>query len=402
MKNAEDIFNLLSEIPDPEIPVISIIELGVIRNIEIINDSTISLKITPTYSGCPAMKQIEDDVRKKLSENGFTTIDIKTIFSPPWTTDWITPEAKEKLRKYGIAPPENSTEDKSWLTGKDKNIACPRCKSLNTKLISQFGSTACKALYQCQDCLEHFDYIKLNRPDKFNSFNREMAFELHNALDNAENNENIRAIVLTGTGKAFCAGQDLAEAIDPNGPGIAKIVDEHYNPIILRLRSIEKPIIAAVNGVAAGAGANIALACDIVTATFSASFIQAFSKIGLIPDSGGTFFLPRLIGFQKASALMMLGDKVAATEAHQMGMIYKVFSDETFMDDVLKLAETLSNMPTKAIGFTKRLLNQSLTNDLNAQLRHEGNLQVEAANTSDYKEGVNAFLEKRKPEFKGL
>ena len=244
--------------------------------------------------------------------------------------------------------------------------------------------------------------IKLNRPDKFNSFNREMAFELHNALDNAENNENIRTIVLTGTGKAFCAGQDLAEAIDPNGPGIAKIVDEHYNPIILRLRSIEKPIIAAVNGVAAGAGANIALACDIVTATFSASFIQAFSKIGLIPDSGGTFFLPRLIGFQKASALMMLGDKVAATEAQQMGMIYKVFSDETFMDDVLKLAETLSNMPTKAIGFTKRLLNQSLTNDLNAQLRQEGNLQVEAANTSDYKEGVNAFLEKRKPEFKGL
>jgi ring-1,2-phenylacetyl-CoA epoxidase subunit PaaD len=160
LKTAEDIFTLLSEIPDPEIPVISIIELGVIRNVEIINDSTISLKITPTYSGCPAMKQIEDDVKKKLSENGFTTIDIKTIFSPPWTTDWITPEAKEKLRKYGIAPPENSTEDKSWLTGKEKKIACPRCKSLNTKLISQFGSTACKALYQCQDCLEPFDYFK--------------------------------------------------------------------------------------------------------------------------------------------------------------------------------------------------------------------------------------------------
>jgi ring-1,2-phenylacetyl-CoA epoxidase subunit PaaD len=160
LKTKEDIFNLLSEIPDPEIPVISIIELGVIRNVEIINNSTISLKITPTYSGCPAMKQIEDDVRKKLSENGFTTIDIKTIFSPPWTTDWITPEAKEKLRKYGIAPPENSTEDKSWLTGKEKKIACPRCKSLNTKLISQFGSTACKALYQCQECLEPFDYFK--------------------------------------------------------------------------------------------------------------------------------------------------------------------------------------------------------------------------------------------------
>lgn len=244
--------------------------------------------------------------------------------------------------------------------------------------------------------------ITLNRPDKFNSFNREMAFELHNALDNAEKNETVRAIILTGTGKAFCAGQDLAEAIDPNGPGIAKIVDEHYNPIILRLRSIEKPIIAAVNGVAAGAGANIALACDVVTATHSASFIQAFSKIGLIPDSGGTFFLPRLIGFQKASALMMLGDKVSATEAQHMGMIYKVLPDETFMEDVLKLAETLSNMPTKAIGFTKRLLNQSMTNDLSAQLLHEGNLQVEASNSYDYKEGVNAFLEKRKPEFKGL
>lgn len=156
----EHILSLLSEIPDPEIPVISIIELGVIRDIDITDDSTIALKITPTYSGCPAMKQIEDDVRKKLSENGFITITINTIFSPPWTTDWITPEAKEKLRIYGIAPPEHSTEDKSWLTGKTKSIACPRCKSQNTKLISQFGSTACKALYQCQDCLEPFDYFK--------------------------------------------------------------------------------------------------------------------------------------------------------------------------------------------------------------------------------------------------
>jgi ring-1,2-phenylacetyl-CoA epoxidase subunit PaaD len=156
----EHILALLSEIPDPEIPVITIIELGVIRDIDITDDQTISLKITPTYSGCPAMKQIEDDVRKKLSEKGFTTITINTIFSPPWTTDWITPEAKEKLRIYGIAPPEHSTEDKSWLTGNIKTLACPRCKSQNTKLISQFGSTACKALYQCQDCLEPFDYFK--------------------------------------------------------------------------------------------------------------------------------------------------------------------------------------------------------------------------------------------------
>ncbi len=243
--------------------------------------------------------------------------------------------------------------------------------------------------------------ITLNRADKFNSFNREMALELQSVLDKAEADDNVRAIVLTGTGKAFCAGQDLAEAIDPNGPGIAKIVEEHYNPIILRLRKIEKPIIAAVNGVAAGAGANIALACDIVTATNSASFIQAFSKIGLIPDSGGTFFLPRLVGFQRATALMMTGDKVMATEAQQMGMIYKVFSDDTFMPDVLTFANTLANMPTKAMGLTKRLLNESVYNTHDNQLAREGVVQVAAASTLDYAEGVNAFLEKRKPEFRG-
>lgn len=243
--------------------------------------------------------------------------------------------------------------------------------------------------------------IKLNRPDKFNSFNREMALELHEALDRAEKDKNIRAIVLTGEGKAFCAGQDLSEAMDPNGPGIKRIVDEHYNPIILRLRQIEKPIIAAVNGVAAGAGANIALACDIVTASASASFIQAFSKIGLIPDSGGTYFLPRLIGFQRASALMITGDKVTASDALQMGMLYKVFDEVTFMADVIKLANTIADMPTKGIGLTKRLLNESLFNSYDKQLHREGEIQVEAAGTHDYHEGVKAFLEKRKPEFKG-
>lgn len=160
MTNKKHIISLLSEIPDPEIPVISIIELGVIRDIEIITSSSIHLKITPTYSGCPAMKQIEDDVKKKMMENGFTDISIETIYSPAWTTDWITPEAKEKLKAYGIAPPEHTSEDKSWITGKPKIVRCPQCKSSNTKLISQFGSTACKALYQCLDCLEPFDYFK--------------------------------------------------------------------------------------------------------------------------------------------------------------------------------------------------------------------------------------------------
>src|ERR1700761_9162357 len=162
--------------------------------------------------------------------------------------------------------------------------------------------------------------LTLNRPDKFNSFNRAMALELQQQLDRAANDETIRCVLLTGEGKAFCAGQDLSEAIDPQGPGIKNIVTEHYNPIILKIRNLEKPVVCAVNGVAAGAGANIALACDVVVASQSASFIQAFSKIGLIPDSGGTFFLPRIVGFQKALALTLLGDKVTCAEAVQMGM----------------------------------------------------------------------------------
>lgn len=243
--------------------------------------------------------------------------------------------------------------------------------------------------------------ITLNRPEKFNSFCREMALDLQNALDDSALDNSIRCIYLTGNGKAFCAGQDLAEAIDDNGISLTQIVTEHYNPIIEKLRSIEKPIVCAVNGVAAGAGANIALACDVVIATASATFIQAFSKIGLIPDSGGTFFLPRLIGFQKASALMMLGEKVKAEEAEKMGMIYKCIEDSSFEAEAWKIALTLASMPTKGIGLTKRLLNNTYENDLIAQLAMEGDVQIEASGTFDYQEGVNAFLEKRKPIFRG-
>ncbi|QNJ97930.1 enoyl-CoA hydratase-related protein [Constantimarinum furrinae] len=244
--------------------------------------------------------------------------------------------------------------------------------------------------------------ITLNRPDVFNSFNREMALLLQNELDACETNPNVRAIVITGNGKAFCAGQDLKEVTTPElNPGFKKILEEHYNPIITRIRKIEKPIIAAVNGVAAGAGANIALACDVVVASEHASFIQAFSKIGLIPDSAGTFFLPRLIGFQKASALMMLGDKVPAMEAERLGMVYGVFSSETFDEEVNNLARVLANMPTKALGMTKRLLNESMANTLDSQLNLESKLQIEAAQSDDYAEGVAAFVEKRKPVFKG-
>lgn len=245
-------------------------------------------------------------------------------------------------------------------------------------------------------------WIYLNRSEVFNSFNREMAFLLQETLDYCAEDTNVRALVITGNGKAFCAGQDLKEVTDPElNPGFRKILEEHYNPIIKKIRSIEKPIIAAVNGVAAGAGANIALACDVVVATESTSFIQAFSKIGLIPDSAGTFFLPRLIGFQKASALMMLGDKVTAQDALQMGMIFKIYPTGLFEEEVMTLASTLAQMPTKAIGLTKRLLNQSMTNNLEQQLALESDLQIEASSSNDYKEGVTAFIEKRKPEFKG-
>ncbi|MAP55528.1 enoyl-CoA hydratase-related protein [Altibacter sp.] len=245
-------------------------------------------------------------------------------------------------------------------------------------------------------------WITLNRPDVFNSFNREMALGFQKQLDHCASQAAVRTIVITGSGRAFCAGQDLKEVTSPElNPGFKTILEEHYNPIIQRIRTIEKPIIAAVNGVAAGAGANIALACDVVVASEAASFIQAFSKIGLIPDSAGTFFLPRLIGFQKASALMMLGDKVSAKEAQELGMIYKVFSAEDFDAEVTVLAETLAQMPTKALGMTKQLLNQSMTNDLNAQLEMESTLQIEAAQSDDYAEGVAAFVAKRNPVFKG-
>lgn len=243
-------------------------------------------------------------------------------------------------------------------------------------------------------------WITLNRPEKLNSFNREMALALQDILQQCADPA-IRAVYLTGAGKAFCAGQDLAEVVDPLGPGMARILAEHYNPLVMAIRNLQKPVVAAVNGVAAGAGANLALCCDIVVAAESAAFIQAFSKIGLIPDTGGTYFLPRLVGWQKASALMLLGDKISASQAAQMGMIYTVYEDAAFADSSRQLVLQLAQMPTRGLAFTKLALQKSFEQDLSTQLSLEDQLQQKAALTSDFAEGVDAFLQKRNPSFKG-
>ena len=248
---------------------------------------------------------------------------------------------------------------------------------------------------------ENIAYITLNRPDKYNAVNKDLALTLQEALKVSRDNEEVRAIYLTGIGKAFCTGQDIGEIVDPEGPELTSIVGDHFNPIVKLIREIEKPVVAAVNGIAAGAGANIALCCDIVVATESSYFLQAFSKIGLIPDSAGTYFLPRLIGFQKASALMMLAEKVSAADAEKMGMIYKYFADDSFENESKAIVKKLAGMPTAGLGLTKRALNYSVHNDLDTQLGIEEQLQTTAGNTADYKEGITAFVEKRKPTFTG-
>lgn len=252
-------------------------------------------------------------------------------------------------------------------------------------------------LYEIKDKVA---LITLNREDVLNSFNSQMALELQHALDSSDFDSQIRAILITGKGRAFSAGQDLDEAISGQFE-VAEIVRNHYNPIIYKLRHIEKPIIAAVNGVAAGAGANIAFACDIVIASETSSFIQSFSKIGLIPDSGGTYILPRLVGMAKATAMAFLAEKISAAEAEKMGLIYRVVEPDDTLNTAMSIALKLSQMPTKGLGLTKRAFNKSMRHTLEEQLKYEEELQTLAGKTYDYKEGVSAFIEKRKPEFKG-
>ena len=246
--------------------------------------------------------------------------------------------------------------------------------------------------------------ITLNRPEVLNAFNLDMGRQLQQALDAAEADATVRAVLLTGAGRAFCAGQDLASVTldDPsNLPDLGNVVREQWNPIIRRIRALGKPVVAAVNGVAAGAGANLALACDIVIASSSASFIQSFVKIGIIPDSGGTFFLPRLVGTARAAALMLLGDKVPATTARDWGMIWQVCEPDALMETASALASHLASQPTRGIALTKHAINASVTNDIVAQLDVEEVLQRDAGRTGDFVEGVNAFLQKRRPVFTG-
>jgi len=227
--------------------------------------------------------------------------------------------------------------------------------------------------------------IIFNRPDKLNAFNREMALSFQEKLDQCQSNKSIRCVYITGKGKAFCSGQDLSEVLETDGMAVNKILREHYNPIVWKIRTLEKPVVGAVNGVAAGAGANIAFACDVVLATESAYFTQTFSKIGLIPDSGGTYILPRFIGYQRASALMMLGDRISARDAEKMGMLYKVFPDDIFNEETMKIAEKLSKMPTKSLAMIKHALNFSVSNTFEQQLKIEEIYQRRAVETNDYK-----------------
>lgn len=247
--------------------------------------------------------------------------------------------------------------------------------------------------------------ITLNRPDSLNAFNEIMKKDLVNALKKVERDEQTRCVVITGAGRGFGSGQDLADLkdmyADGGAPDLGSMLRDGYNPIIERIRSLPKPVIAAVNGVAAGAGCSLALACDLRIASTKASFVQAFVHVGLIPDCGGTFFLPRLVGLGRAMEMSMLGEKVTAEEALRVGLVNRVVEPDELMGVSTELATRMAAMPTKAMALTKRLMNQAFGNELDDQLRAEAFAQATAAETADHVEGVRAFMEKRKPTFSG-
>lgn len=246
--------------------------------------------------------------------------------------------------------------------------------------------------------------LTLNRPANLNSFNAEMHQQMRDALNQVRKDASVRALVITGAGRGFCAGQDLSDrnvAATSEAPDLGESIEKRYNPMLRTLRDLPLPVICAVNGVAAGAGANIALACDITLAARSASFIQAFCKIGLIPDSGGTWTLPRLAGMARAKGMALLGDKIPAEQAESWGMIWQCVDDEKLMEETMKLARHLATQPTKGLALIKRAMNASANNTFDEQLDLERDLQRLAGRTEDYREGVAAFMEKRQPSFKG-
>lgn len=246
--------------------------------------------------------------------------------------------------------------------------------------------------------------LTLNRPDKLNSFTQAMHLEVRAALEQVQADKSVRVLVLTGAGRGFCAGQDLSDrAVEPGAKGVdlGESVEKFYAPLVLTLRSLPMPVICAVNGVAAGAGANLALACDIVIAGQSASFIEAFCKLGLIPDTGGTWHLPRLIGLARATGLAMLGEKLTAERAEAWGLIWKSVPDDVLMTEVMAMAAHFASAPTKGLAFTKKALQASYGNTLPDQLALEAGMMRELGYSHDYREGVSAFMAKRTPEFKG-